>query len=69
MARFITLGIITDAVSTILSQVPTIVLIVFVCCVFGVAALALVNESACSRLIRILRVLIRNDNTPKRKRR
>lgn len=66
MARIITFGIITDVVSTILSQVPTTVLVFFVCCVFGIVAFALVNESACDRLIRILRAL-RDDRRQKRK--
>ena len=70
LLRIITFGIITDVVSTILSQVPTIVLVVFVCCVFGIVAFALVYEPACDRLIRILRaLLVRNDSTQRRKRR
>lgn len=54
----------------LLGQVPTIVLIVFVVCCFTLAALVLFSESACDRLIRILKVLLgRNDRVPRQKRR
>jgi len=54
----------------LLEQVPAIVLIVLVVCCFTLAALVLFNESACDRLIRILKVLLgRNNGVRKQKRR
>lgn len=51
------------------ANLPTSVLIVFLVCLFSIAILVLVNESACDRLNRILRtVLGRSDNTQRRKR-
>ena len=53
----------------LLEQVPTIVLMVFVVCCFTLAALVLCNESACDRLIRILKVLLgRSDRVQNPKR-
>jgi len=57
-------------VGYLISQVPTPALVVFVLCVSVMAFLVLINESACDRLIRILKVLLgRSDNTQKQKRR
>jgi len=53
----------------LLEQIPTIVLIVFVACCFGLVALVLCNESACDRLIRILKVLLRRSDELQRKKR
>jgi hypothetical protein len=54
---------------SIISQLPIVVLIVIAVFVFFLAALVLLNESACGRLIRILKAMGGSDNTPRRKRR
>jgi len=41
----------------LLQQVPTVVLVVLVFCFFILVALVLFNESACKRLIRILKAI------------
>jgi hypothetical protein len=57
-------------VGYLLNQVPTIVLIVFITGCFVLAALVLFNESACNRLIRVLKVLLgRSDEARRQKRR
>ena len=54
----------------LITQVPTLVLVVSVVCVSVIALLAILNESACDRLIRILKVLLgKGDNTQRQKRR
>ena len=54
----------------LLGQLPASTMFILVLSVSGITILALVNESACDRLIRILKVIFgRNDNTPKQKRR
>ncbi len=62
-------GVVVD-VGYLLNQVPTIVLIVFVAGCFVLVALVLCNESACNRLIRVLKVLLgRSDEARRQKRR
>jgi hypothetical protein len=51
-------------------QLPASTMFILVLSVSGITILALVNEPACDRLIRILRVIFgRNDNKPPRRRR
>ena len=62
--KFVMLAFIIDA-----GQVPASTLIVIVLCIFILAVLVLVNESACDRLIRILRAMLgKGDNTQRQKR-
>ena len=51
-------------------QIPASILIVLVVCCFAIVTLVLVNELACARLIRILKVVFgSSDNAPRLKRR
>jgi hypothetical protein len=53
----------------VVGKVPASTFIVFVVCLFILVVLVLVNESACDRLIRILRVMLgKSDKTQKQKR-
>ncbi len=57
-------------VLSILGQLPASTTLILILCVSGITILALINESACDRLIRVLKVLLgRSDNTPRHKRR
>jgi hypothetical protein len=54
----------------LLGQLPASTMFILVLSVSGITILALVNESACDRLIRILKVIFgRNDNKPPPRRR
>ncbi len=54
----------------LLGQLPASTMFILVLSVSGITTLVLVNESACDRLIRILKVMFgRNDNKPRQKRR
>ena len=55
--KFLLLGGVAVNAGDLLQQIPTIVLVVIVFCSFVLVALVLCNESACSRLIRILKAL------------
>ena len=67
--KFLMVGSATG-VGYLITQVPTLVLVVSVVCVSVIALLAILNESACDRLIRILKVLLgRSDNIKRQKRR
>ncbi len=62
--KFLIIGFVINV-----GDVPTLTLTVFVVCFFIVVVLVLVNESACDRLIRILRVMLgKGDNTQRQKR-
>jgi hypothetical protein len=55
---------------SLLEQLPTSTTFLLVLSVSGITILVLINESACDRLIRILRVIFgRNDNKPPRRKR
>ena len=55
-------------VLSLLEQLPASTMFILVLSVSGITILALVNESACDRLIRILKVIFgRNDNKPRQK--
>ena len=50
-------------------DIPTLTLTVIVVCIFILIILVLFNESACDRLIRILRVMLgKSENTQRQKR-
>ena len=52
----------------LLGQLPASTMFVLVLSVSGITILALVNEAACARLIRILKVIFgRNDDKPRQK--
>ncbi len=64
------IGIVFFDVLSLLEQLPTSTTFFLVLSVSGITILVLVNESACDRLIRILRIIFgRNDNKPPRRRR
>jgi len=56
-------------VFSVLSQLPPVVIIFLVVFCLFLATLVLLSESACARLIRILKALRESDNAPRRKRR
>ena len=55
--KFLLVGGVAVNAGYLLQQIPTIALIVLVFCFFILVALVLCNESACNRLIRILKAL------------
>jgi hypothetical protein len=64
------IGIVLFDVLSLLEQLPTSTTFLLVLSVSGITILVLVNESACDRLIRILKVIFgRNDNKPSPRRR